>query len=101
LSRAASRQLRVIRKKAAQHYTIVCAQCGSVGLQPVAIAHHLYLICVEIMDGAFIFLAYLFMAEQQHISDMFVDRHKAFLARVLPQAYQEFDVSLHRFLGPT
>src|SRR5580658_1951380 len=39
-------------------------------------------------------LAYLFMGEQQHISDMFVDRHKAFLARAMPQAHKEFDVSL-------
>ena len=31
-------------------------------------------------------LKFLFMAEQQHISDLFVDRHKAFLARVLPGA---------------
>ena len=28
-------------------------------------------------------LEYLFMAEQQHISDLFVDRHKAFLASVI------------------
>lgn len=49
-------------------------------------------------------LGYLFMAEQQHISDMFVDRHKTFLARVLPQAHQEFDVSLQSisgWLGPS
>jgi len=32
-------------------------------------------------------LGYLFMAEQQHISDTFVDRHKAFLARVMPHAH--------------
>ncbi len=44
-------------------------------------------------------LAYLFVAEQQHISDMFVDRHKTFLARVLPQAHQEFDVSLQSIAG--
>jgi Dynamin family len=49
-------------------------------------------------------LGYLFMAEQQHISDMFVDRHKTFLARVLPQAHKEFDVSLQSisgWLGPS
>jgi hypothetical protein len=34
------------------------------------------------------------MAEQQHFSGMFVDRHKTFLARLLPQAHKEFDVSL-------
>jgi hypothetical protein len=36
-------------------------------------------------------LGFLFMAEQQHISDLFVDRHKAFLASVLPQAKEEFE----------
>jgi predicted GTPase len=49
-------------------------------------------------------LAYLFMGEQQHISDMFVDRHKTFLARVMPQAHKEFDVSLQTisgWLGPS
>jgi hypothetical protein len=49
-------------------------------------------------------LAYLFMGEQQHISDMFVDRHKTFLARVMPQALKEFDVSLQTisgWLGPS
>jgi GTP-binding protein EngB required for normal cell division len=49
-------------------------------------------------------LGYLLMAEQQHISDMFVDRHKTFLARVLPQAHKEFDVSLQStsgWLGPS
>jgi hypothetical protein len=49
-------------------------------------------------------LGYLFMAEQQHISDMFVDRHKTFLARVLPEAHKEFNVSLHSisgWLGPS
>jgi hypothetical protein len=44
-------------------------------------------------------LAYLFMAEQQHLSDMFVDRHKAFLARVMPQAGKEFDVVLQSISG--
>ena len=49
-------------------------------------------------------LGYLFMAEQQHISDMFVDRHKTFLARVLPQAQKEFDLSLQSissWVGPS
>src|SRR6202167_51029 len=49
-------------------------------------------------------LGYLFMAEQQHISDIFVDRHKTFLARVLPQAHKEFDVllqSISDWLGPS
>ena len=49
-------------------------------------------------------LGYLFMAEQQHLSDVFVDRHKAFLARVMPQASKEFDVaqqSISCWLGPS
>jgi ribosome biogenesis GTPase A len=49
-------------------------------------------------------LGYLFMSEQQHISDMFVDRHKTFLSRVMPQAHKEFDVSLQStsgWLGPS
>jgi GTP-binding protein EngB required for normal cell division len=49
-------------------------------------------------------LGYLFMAEQQRLSDMFVDRHKAFLARVMPQAGREFDVALNTIaqgLGPS
>ena len=49
-------------------------------------------------------LGYLFMAEQQHISDMFVDRHKTFLTRALPQAQKEFDISLQSisgWLGPS
>ncbi|MGC2537023.1 MAG: dynamin family protein [Candidatus Sulfotelmatobacter sp.] len=48
-------------------------------------------------------LAYLFMAEQQHISDLFVDRHKAFLASVLPRAKEEFEkaiLSLQHGAGP-
>jgi len=44
-------------------------------------------------------LAYLFMAEQQHLSDRFVDRHKAFLARVMPQASQEFETALQSVSG--
>jgi GTP-binding protein EngB required for normal cell division len=49
-------------------------------------------------------LAYLLMAEQQHLSDTFGDRHKAFLVRVMPQASKEFDVALQSiscWLGPT
>jgi GTP-binding protein EngB required for normal cell division len=49
-------------------------------------------------------LGYLFMAEQQRLSDMFVDRHKAFLARVMPQAAREFDVALNSLahgMGPS
>jgi predicted GTPase len=49
-------------------------------------------------------LGYLFMAEQQHLSDMFVDRHKAFLARVVPHAGKEFEVALQSIsvrLGPS
>ncbi|MGA2359749.1 MAG: dynamin family protein [Terriglobales bacterium] len=48
-------------------------------------------------------LGYLFMAEQQHLSDVFVGRHKAFLARAMPQASKEFDVALQSiscWLGP-
>ena len=49
-------------------------------------------------------LGYLFMAEQQHLSDMFVERHKAFLARVMPEANSEFDAALRSApggLGPS
>jgi hypothetical protein len=49
-------------------------------------------------------LGYLFMAEQQHISDKFVDSHKTFLSRVMPEAHKEFDVSLPSisgWLGPS
>lgn len=49
-------------------------------------------------------LGYLFMAEQQHISDMFVDDHKVFLARVMPQAHEEFEIVLQStsgWLGPS
>lgn len=49
-------------------------------------------------------LGYLFMAEQQGISDRFLDRRKAFLSRVWPQAQQEFAEAVqtvpHRF-GPS
>ena len=34
------------------------------------------------------------MAEQRHISDMFVDRHKAFLARALPGARTELEEAI-------
>ena len=44
-------------------------------------------------------LGYLFMAEQNHLSDMFVDRHKAFLAATLPKAHKEFDDVLRGISG--
>ena len=44
-------------------------------------------------------LGYLFMAEQQHLSDLFVDRHKAFLAGTLPLANQEFERAIPRLRG--
>jgi hypothetical protein len=48
-------------------------------------------------------LGYLFMAEQQHLSDVFVDRHKKFLTSVQPRAKEEFDktiISIRRGTGP-
>jgi GTP-binding protein EngB required for normal cell division len=39
-------------------------------------------------------LAYLFLSEQQHLSSMLVERHKAFLAQTLPQAGKQFDLAL-------
>ena len=39
-------------------------------------------------------LGFLWMAEQRHLSDIFVDRHKEFLNSVLPKARQEFESSL-------
>jgi predicted GTPase len=48
-------------------------------------------------------LRYLFMAEQQHVSDLFVDRHKAFLARVLPEAKDQLEQAISSLpygLGP-
>jgi len=48
-------------------------------------------------------LGFLFMAEQQHLSDLFVDRHRAFLASVLPRANEEFQraiLSIPQGLGP-
>jgi predicted GTPase len=44
-------------------------------------------------------LSFLFMAEQQHLSDIFVSRHKAFLRSVLPQANQEFEGALQSIWG--
>lgn len=35
-------------------------------------------------------LSFLFMAEQQRISDLFVDRHREFLNSVTPKAHREF-----------
>lgn len=49
-------------------------------------------------------LGFLFMAEQRHLSDMFVNRHQAFLRSVLPQAKQEFERALQsvsRGMGPS
>lgn len=49
-------------------------------------------------------LSFLFMAEQQRLSDLFVDRHKAFFGSVLPQANREFQKSLRsipRGFGPS
>lgn len=39
-------------------------------------------------------LSFLFMAEQQRISDKFVDRRKTFVASVLPEAHEQFEDSL-------
>ena len=39
-------------------------------------------------------LGFLFMAEQQRLSDMFVERHKTFTAAALPAARHEFHESL-------
>jgi len=39
-------------------------------------------------------LSFLFIAEQQRLSDVFVDRHKTFTATALPAARQEFQDSL-------
>lgn len=49
-------------------------------------------------------LGFLFMAEQQRLSDLFVDRHKAFSSTALPQASQEFQdtlPSVPRGFGPS
>jgi GTP-binding protein EngB required for normal cell division len=47
---------------------------------------------------------FLWMAEQRHLSDLFVARHKEFLASVLPQANEEFEQALRaapRRMGPS
>jgi Dynamin family len=48
-------------------------------------------------------LGFLFMAEQQHLSDLFVGRHKAFLKTAIPSAEQELERALRntpRAVGP-
>lgn len=48
-------------------------------------------------------LSFLFMAEQQRLSDLFVGRHKAFVASVLPKANGQFEENLQsvpRGFGP-
>ena len=47
---------------------------------------------------------FLWMAEQQHLSDIFVDRHKEFLASVWPRACEEFERAVRttpRRMGPS
>ena len=47
---------------------------------------------------------FLWMAEQRRLSDLFVQRHKAFLGSVWPQANQEFDRALQstpHTMGPS
>jgi len=47
---------------------------------------------------------FLWMAEQRHLSDLFVTRHKQFLESVWPQASEEFERALKclpRTLGPS
>ena len=47
---------------------------------------------------------FLWIAEQRHLSDLFVERHKAFLASIWPQALEEFDraaASMPRRMGPS
>jgi hypothetical protein len=49
-------------------------------------------------------LGYLFTAEQHHLSDTLVHRHRAFLASVSPEASSELDEALHavpRGMGPS
>lgn len=49
-------------------------------------------------------LSFLFMGEQQRLSDMFGDRHKTFFAAVLPKAQREFEEALRRLprsFGPS
>lgn len=36
-------------------------------------------------------LSFLFMGEQQRLSDLFIDRHKAFIASVLPKASEQLE----------
>lgn len=48
-------------------------------------------------------LGFLFMAEQQHLSDLFVGRHKAFLKTAIPEARHKLEKALRsapRELGP-
>lgn len=48
-------------------------------------------------------LGFLFMAEQQHLSDLFVGRHKAFLKTAIPEARHKLEKTLRsapRELGP-
>ena len=47
---------------------------------------------------------FLWMAEQRHLSDVFVDRHKEFLSSVWPSAEEEFERavrSMPRRMGPS
>jgi ribosome biogenesis GTPase A len=44
-------------------------------------------------------LSFLFMAEQQHLSDLFVGRHKAFFSSVSPKARREFEHGLESAPG--
>lgn len=49
-------------------------------------------------------LSFLFMAEQQRLSDVFVDRHKAFFVSVLPKANRQFEEilpAIPKGLGPS
>jgi hypothetical protein len=47
---------------------------------------------------------FLWIAEQRHLSDLFVERHKVFLESIWPQACEEFDRavrSIPRRMGPS
>lgn len=49
-------------------------------------------------------LSFLFMAEERHLSDVFIDRHKAFLRSAAPQTSREFEAvlqSISRGMGPS
>ena len=49
-------------------------------------------------------LSFLFIGEQQRLSDLFGDRHKAFFASALPKAQEEFEELLPRLprgFGPS